>query len=264
MAGSGFPPLSNIPTAASRRSLGRVSVPVWLIILSDQLPIVALVGRYPTNKLIGRGPIPERPKPFPRRAYAVLAAVSSGYPHSGASSHALLTRAPVSTGPKPRFTYDLHVLSLPPAFVLSQDQTLRLTSPNSEPGGSKRGRKLPNTNAHSANTIKMRVRVGDLNWHLDDASIRTPPPAHPFLLVHNVKQRGTKAAGHDPRPCPKTGHIGLGVPRARRLAAKRGRDYIDRNQLLQRHRGVAFAARSHEDADDPGSAGAVGGRLYRT
>ncbi len=38
------------PTAASRRSLGRVSVPVWLIILSDQLPIVPLVGRYPTNK----------------------------------------------------------------------------------------------------------------------------------------------------------------------------------------------------------------------
>jgi hypothetical protein len=37
------------PTAASRRSLGRVSVPVWLIILSDQLLIVALVGLYPTN-----------------------------------------------------------------------------------------------------------------------------------------------------------------------------------------------------------------------
>ncbi len=47
------------PTAASRRSLGRVSVPVWLIILSDQLPIVALVGRYPTNK-IGRGLILQR------------------------------------------------------------------------------------------------------------------------------------------------------------------------------------------------------------
>ena len=37
------------PTAASRRSLDRVSVPVWLIILSDQLRIVALVGLYPTN-----------------------------------------------------------------------------------------------------------------------------------------------------------------------------------------------------------------------
>ncbi len=40
------------PTAASRRSLGRVSVPVWLFVLSDQLQIVALVGLYPTNKLI--------------------------------------------------------------------------------------------------------------------------------------------------------------------------------------------------------------------
>ncbi len=37
------------PTAASRRSLGRVSVPVWLIFLSEQLRIVALVGLYPTN-----------------------------------------------------------------------------------------------------------------------------------------------------------------------------------------------------------------------
>ena len=36
-------------TAASRRSMGRVSVPVWLAILSDQLAIIALVGRYPTN-----------------------------------------------------------------------------------------------------------------------------------------------------------------------------------------------------------------------
>ncbi len=42
------------PTAASRRSLDRVSVPVWLIILSDQLPVDALVGHYPTNKLMGR------------------------------------------------------------------------------------------------------------------------------------------------------------------------------------------------------------------
>ncbi len=46
-------------TAASRRSLARISVPVWLIILSDQLPVVALVGRYPTNKLIGHEPLLE-------------------------------------------------------------------------------------------------------------------------------------------------------------------------------------------------------------
>ena len=47
-------------TAASRRSLARVAVPVWLIVLSDQLPVDALVGRYPTNKLIGHEPILER------------------------------------------------------------------------------------------------------------------------------------------------------------------------------------------------------------
>ena len=40
---------ARFPTAASRRSLDRVSVPVWLIVLSDQLRIVALVGFYPTN-----------------------------------------------------------------------------------------------------------------------------------------------------------------------------------------------------------------------
>jgi hypothetical protein len=37
------------PTAASRRSLGRVAVPMWLAILSDQLPVIALVSRYLTN-----------------------------------------------------------------------------------------------------------------------------------------------------------------------------------------------------------------------
>ncbi len=51
-------------TAASRRSLGRVSVPVWLIILSDQLPVFALVSRYLTNKLMGRGPLPGRRLPW--------------------------------------------------------------------------------------------------------------------------------------------------------------------------------------------------------
>ncbi len=45
----GFPHCAKFPTAASRRSLDRVSVPVWLIILSDQLPIVALVVHYTTN-----------------------------------------------------------------------------------------------------------------------------------------------------------------------------------------------------------------------
>ena len=49
-----FAHCARFPTAADRSRLGRVSVPVWLIVLSDQLWIVALVGHYPTNKLIQR------------------------------------------------------------------------------------------------------------------------------------------------------------------------------------------------------------------
>ena len=73
------------PTAASRRSLGRISVPVWPDTLSGRLPVVALVGHHPTNKLIGRGPIPHR-KSFPppghatSRVYSVLDPVSQAYP----------------------------------------------------------------------------------------------------------------------------------------------------------------------------------------
>ncbi len=59
-----FAHCARFPTAASRRSLGRVSVPVWLIVLSDQLQIGALVSHYLTNKLIRRGLILSRkPKP---------------------------------------------------------------------------------------------------------------------------------------------------------------------------------------------------------
>ena len=43
----------------------------------------------------------------------------------GQVTHVLLTRSPLSPEPKPWFSLDLHVLGAPPAFVLSQDQTLR-------------------------------------------------------------------------------------------------------------------------------------------
>ncbi len=85
-----FAHCARFPTAASRRSLGRVSVPVWLIVLSDQLRIVALVSLYLTNKLIRRGLVPDRrPKlPFSGRLvsqteHPVLIRVSPGYPSVG-------------------------------------------------------------------------------------------------------------------------------------------------------------------------------------
>ena len=45
--------------------------------------------------------------------------------YQGWVTHVLLTRSPLSPDPKVWFSLDLHVLSAPPAFVLSQDQTLR-------------------------------------------------------------------------------------------------------------------------------------------
>ena len=39
-------------------------------------------------------------------------------------THVLLTRPPLIHFPKKASSLDLHVLSTPPAFVLSQDQTL--------------------------------------------------------------------------------------------------------------------------------------------
>ena len=55
------------PTAASRRSLGRISVPMWPVALSGRLPVDALVSHYLTNKLIGRESILDRRNfPTPR------------------------------------------------------------------------------------------------------------------------------------------------------------------------------------------------------
>ena len=90
------------PTAASRRSLGRISVPVWPVALSGRLPVKALVSHYPTNKLIGRESIPHR-KNFPHTPMRrrVICGISKNFfslSHSeGQVTHVLLTRSPLTT-----------------------------------------------------------------------------------------------------------------------------------------------------------------------
>jgi hypothetical protein len=63
--------------------MDRVSVPLWLIVLSDQLPVIGLVGHYLTNYLMGRGPLSKRLAALldepNHRAYAVLAILSDRY-----------------------------------------------------------------------------------------------------------------------------------------------------------------------------------------
>ena len=88
------------PTAASRRSLGRVSVPVWPVTLSGRLPVLALVSHYLTNKLIGRESI------LDRNSFQLLAMrlkLVSGIRRrfqrlsqsQGQVTHVLLTRSPL-------------------------------------------------------------------------------------------------------------------------------------------------------------------------
>ena len=88
------------PTAASRRSLGRVSVPVWPVTLSGRLPVEALVGHYPTNKLIGREHIPHQ-KIFPPHHMRdmVISGINLSFPRlsrsEGQITHVILTRSPL-------------------------------------------------------------------------------------------------------------------------------------------------------------------------
>ncbi len=96
----GFPHCARVLTAASRRSLDRVSVPVWPTILSDRLSVSALVSRYLTNKLIERGPLLKHPKVLLPLTYdkGRLCGISSSFPElfptRGQVIHAILTRAP--------------------------------------------------------------------------------------------------------------------------------------------------------------------------
>ena len=83
--------------AASRRSLGRISVPVWPYTLSGRLPIIALVGRYLTNQLMGRGLI------FVRRRSAFPCAP---YGHKRIRYYPLFLMAiPMTKADHPRVTH---------------------------------------------------------------------------------------------------------------------------------------------------------------
>ena len=73
---------------------------MWPVALSGRLPVVALVSRYLTNKLIGRESIPDR-KTFQtvEMPLRLVSGISSGFPglfqSLGQVTHVLLTRSPL-------------------------------------------------------------------------------------------------------------------------------------------------------------------------
>ena len=182
------------PTAASRRSLGRVSVPVWLVVLSDQLQIVGLVSLYPTNYLICHRPLQSREvlrsPAFIRRSYAVLATLSRSYPprlgtfrcitHPFATRHQGCPRAAV------RLACVKHAASV-----------------QSEPGS--------NSSVQSKNSQRIAV-VPNLNGHLGHQSSNlfhyrasTSIPLHPNSQLATpqilIQTMTSAPSGHPPK-CP--------------------------------------------------------------
>ena len=94
---------------------------MWPFNLSVRLPIVALVGRYLTNQLIGREAISKRIAPFPSEPCGPvgLCGISSRFqllsPSLRQVPHALLTRSPLSDFSTPNH---LHVS----AYLISLNQ----------------------------------------------------------------------------------------------------------------------------------------------
>ena len=212
----GCPHCPRFPTAASRRSLGRVSVPVWLIVLSDQLPITALVGRYPTNQLIGRGPLPRRPTKGGTLApdrdpgrHPVLAAVSRGCP--GARGRFPRVTHPSATGRSPEGPRPVRLACVrraasvrsepgsnsqlePPSpygtgdpahDITAQGRPKARVSPRQK-GRSKATSANPATAPRRASPRERRTPAGadsapPPSARMPEPATHRPPPTHPFL-----------------------------------------------------------------------------------
>src|SRR3569623_445421 len=124
VAGSGLRPLSNIPYCCLPLESGPCLSPS----VADH-PL-----RPAMDRRLGR-PLPHQ-QANPTRAHLkainlwsediirYLHPFRGVIPNLKAGSHALRTRAPLD----PKVSFDLHVLGMPPAFVLSQDQTLKFVS----------------------------------------------------------------------------------------------------------------------------------------
>ena len=147
-----------------------------------------MVGHHPTNKLIGREPIPHQKHPKAHLSqtrhatdpeYPVLATLSCGYPEEG--GRLLTCYSPVRHSsrtsklvPSP---FDLHVLSTPPAFVLSQDQTLQ-TKPT------KPGPNQPQTNSQPEPKVSTTVQK------------TRPGPTQPQTKESQANQNKTNPKNH--------------------------------------------------------------------
>ena len=110
--------------AATRRCLGRLAVPVWLIVLTDQLPVTGLVRPYRTNHLMGRTPLRARLTAFLHPSGRSVRGISTPFGALFPTNRQVRTcSSAVRHSISEETAFDLHALGTPPALILSQDQT---------------------------------------------------------------------------------------------------------------------------------------------
>ena len=130
----------------------------------------------------------------------------------GQVTHVILTRSPLNPPPKKGAgPFDLHVLSTPPAFVLSQDQTLQ-TKPNPNPNRpgpvqqkpEKKPRTQPDT-PHNPPTPGKTTKTNTGNQKKTESTGRkktTPENPPRTRQQHREHEQET---GHNPTPTTGTG-----------------------------------------------------------
>ena len=190
MAGSGFPPLTNIPYCC----LPQESGPCLSTSVGDR-PL-----RSPSHRSLG-GPSPRQPangthaRPRPRRRFALLGMPQLGFmPYYPAFPPAIRPTGvgcirvthPSATlaAPKGRLPSDLHVLGLPLAFILSQDQTLRCTIVFANCSSLNLGFRLPPPRSRAVASFLFLIRP---------ASLPGCPGTAPWRIIrrfHRLSARG--------------------------------------------------------------------------
>src|SRR5690606_14423145 len=116
-------------------------------------------------------------------------------------------RSPLWPEPKPRPPFDLHVLGMPPAFVLSQDQTLKFIHSPTRHQSRRPAEKL----------LGARLSQAYLKRHASrQTRLVRQAAARASLPLYSVVQQRQKRHGFDPRQCPasaeRTSYLALGAP----------------------------------------------------
>src|SRR4051794_22546309 len=139
---------------------------------------------------------------------------------SGQVTHVLLTRSRLCPRPKPGSSLHLHVLSTPPAFVLSQDQTLReeLLSRMSSSGAPHEGAAVHRGRRRAPDRVLLHYSAVSLAGHRREAVVGsgTVEPGHTPALGPDVFallsfQRPSCSSGRG-TPAKHSTRIGRGQP----------------------------------------------------